>query len=102
MSFPNRSILYDPTTLQGLDKEMLGDKIQIALRMTVIAKMRKRERYREIRRERSTEEYMGRKYQIRKTRKKDIDIQDKLLNIARRGYCVTNVNAYKFYINANQ
>ena len=44
MSFPNRSILYDPTTLQGLDKEMLGDKIQIALRMTVIAKMRKRER----------------------------------------------------------
>ena len=42
MSFPNRSILYDPTTLQGLDKEMLGDKIQIALRMTVIAKMRKR------------------------------------------------------------
>ena len=47
MSFPNRSILYDPTTLQGLDKEMLGDKIQIALRMTVIAKMRKRERERE-------------------------------------------------------
>ena len=47
MSFPNRSILYDPTTLQGLDKEMLGDKIQIALRMTVIAKMRKRERDRE-------------------------------------------------------
>ena len=44
MSFPNRSILYDPTILQGLDKEMLGDKIQIALRMTVIAKMRKRER----------------------------------------------------------
>ena len=47
MSFPNRSILYDPTTLQGLDKEMLGDKIQIALRMTVIAKMRKRERDKE-------------------------------------------------------
>ena len=46
MSFPNRSILYDPTTLQGLDKEMLGDKIQIALRMTVIARMRKRERER--------------------------------------------------------
>ena len=103
MSFPNRSILYDPTTLQGLDKEMLGDKIQIALRMTVIAKMRKREREKERERsEISTGEYMGRKYQIRKTRKKDIDIQDKLLNIARRGYCVTNVNAYKFYINANQ
>ena len=47
MSFPNGSILYDPTTLQGLDKEMLGDKIQIALRMTVIAKMRKRERDKE-------------------------------------------------------
>ena len=48
MSFPNGSILYDPTTLQGLDKEMLGDKIQIALRMTVIAKMRKRERERDL------------------------------------------------------
>ena len=44
MSIPNRSILYDPTTLQGLDKEMWGDKIQIALRMTVIAKLRERER----------------------------------------------------------
>ena len=100
MSFPNRSILYDPTTLQGLDKEMLGDKIQIALRMTVIAKMRKRERDKEG--ERSTGEYMVRKYHIRKTRKKDIDIQDELLNIARRGYCVTNVKAYKCYIKANQ
>ena len=98
MSFPNRSILYDPTTLQGLDKEMLGDKIQIALRMTVIAKMRKRER----RRDRSTGEYMGRKYHIRKTRKKYIDILDELLNIARRVYCVTNVKAYKCYIKANQ
>ena len=47
MSVPNRSILYDSTTLQGLDKEMWGDEIQIALRMTVIAKMRERERERE-------------------------------------------------------
>ena len=47
MSIPNRSILYDPTTLQGVDEEMLGDKIQNALRMTVIAKMRERERERE-------------------------------------------------------
>ena len=100
MSFPNGSILYDPTTLQGLDKEMLGDKIQIALRMTVIAKMRKRERRRDQRDQ--LKNIWVENIRLEKTRKKDIDIQDKLLNIARRGYCVTNVNAYKFYINANQ
>ena len=55
-----------------------------------------------LQKERSTEEYMGRKYHIRETRKKYIDIQDELLNIARRVYCDTNVKAYKCYIKANQ
>jgi len=100
MSFPNRSILYDPTTLQGLDKEMLGDKIQIALRMTVIARMRKRERERE--RERDQLKNIWVENITLEKQKKDIDIQDELLNIARRGYCVTNVKAYKCYIKANQ